>query len=82
MEEKDGTKKDSRAGGPPAACTVIVTPHEVISLRDTLDMAFVEGAAAYLKDRGSEALLKGILFLSVFLFVLHIFSDSMNLLNW
>ncbi|XP_037293203.1 uncharacterized protein LOC115446701 [Manduca sexta] len=59
LEEKDGTKKlDPRAGQPPPACTVLVTPHEVISLRDTLDLAFVAGAAAYLKDRGSESLLK------------------------
>lgn len=59
LEEKDGAKKvDSRAGGPPPACTVLVTPHEVISLRDTLDLSFVDGAAAYLKERGSEALLK------------------------
>ncbi|XP_049875998.1 uncharacterized protein LOC126373764 [Pectinophora gossypiella] len=59
LEEKDGAKKsDPRAGAPPPACTVIVTPSEVISLRDTLDMAFVAGAAAYLKERGSDALLK------------------------
>ncbi|XP_072944565.1 uncharacterized protein prd1 [Epargyreus clarus] len=59
LEEKDGAKKtDPRAGGPPPACTILVTPYEVISLRDTLDLAFVAGAAAYLKDRGSEALLK------------------------
>ncbi|XP_023937252.1 uncharacterized protein LOC112045338 [Bicyclus anynana] len=59
LEEKDGAKKtDLRTGGPPPACTVLVTPYEVISLRDTLDLAFVAGAAAYLKDRGSDALLK------------------------
>lgn len=59
LEEKDGAKKkDPRSGGPPPACTVIVTPHEVISLRDTLDSSFVAGAAAYLKNRGSEALLR------------------------
>ncbi|KAJ8714953.1 hypothetical protein PYW08_004934 [Mythimna loreyi] len=58
LEEKDGAKRSSERPGPPPACTVIVTPHEVISLRDTLDLAFVTGAAAYLKDRGSEALLK------------------------
>ncbi|KAL0871052.1 hypothetical protein ABMA27_004857 [Loxostege sticticalis] len=59
LEEKDGAKKvDPRAGEPPPACTVLVTPTEVISVRDTLDLAFVAGAAAYLKDRGSEALLR------------------------
>ncbi|CAK1586813.1 unnamed protein product [Parnassius mnemosyne] len=59
LEEKDGAKKvDPRAGGPPPACTVLVTPHEVLSVRDSLDFAFVAGAAAYLKDRGSDALLK------------------------
>ncbi|KPJ04813.1 Pleckstrin-likey domain-containing family M member 2 [Papilio xuthus] len=59
LEEKDGAKKvDPRAGGPPPACTVLVTAHEVVSVRDTLDSAFVAGAAAYLKDRGSDALLK------------------------
>ncbi|XP_068617684.1 uncharacterized protein prd1 [Battus philenor] len=59
LEEKDGAKKtDPRAGGPPPACTVLVTPHEVVSVRDTMDLAFVAGAAAYLKDRGSDALLK------------------------
>ncbi|VVC93234.1 unnamed protein product [Leptidea sinapis] len=58
LEEKDGAKKPNVKAGPPPACTVLVTPYEVISLRDTLDLAFVVGAAAYLKDRGSEALLK------------------------
>ncbi|CAK1555868.1 unnamed protein product [Leptosia nina] len=58
LEEKDVTKKGDLRSGPPPACTVLVTPYEVISLRDTLDLAFVAGAAAYLKDRGSEALLK------------------------
>ncbi|KAL4709047.1 hypothetical protein ACJJTC_005908 [Scirpophaga incertulas] len=59
LEEKDGAKKvDPLAGGPPAGCTVLVTPTEVISLRDSLDLTFVYGAAAYLKDRGSEELLK------------------------
>nr|XP_021192345.2 uncharacterized protein LOC110377695 [Helicoverpa armigera] len=58
LEEKDGAKKCSERSGPPPACTVLVTPHEVISVRDTLDLAFVTGAAAYLKDRGSDALLK------------------------
>ncbi|XP_047521987.1 putative uncharacterized protein DDB_G0277255 [Pieris napi] len=57
LEEKTTPKKAVRSG-PPPACTVIVTPFEVISLRDTLDLAFVAGAAAYLKDRGSEALLR------------------------
>jgi hypothetical protein len=61
LEEKDGAKKiEPRAGSPPAACTLLVTPTEVISVRDSLDLSFVAGAAAYLKDRGSEALLKGI----------------------
>ncbi|CAH0694526.1 unnamed protein product [Spodoptera exigua] len=58
LEEKDGAKKSSDRPGPPPACTVLVTPTEVISVRDTLDLAFVSGAAAYLKDRGSDALLK------------------------
>ncbi|KAF9788892.1 hypothetical protein SFRURICE_018468, partial [Spodoptera frugiperda] len=58
LEEKDGAKKSSDRPGPPPACTVLVTPTEVISVRDTLDLAFVTGAAAYLKDRGSDALLK------------------------
>ena len=58
LEEKDGAKKSERSG-PPPGCTVLVTPHEVISLRDTLDLAFVAGASAYLKDRGSDALLRG-----------------------
>ncbi|XP_026748130.1 pleckstrin homology domain-containing family M member 2-like [Trichoplusia ni] len=58
LEEKDGAKKTVERPGPPAACTLLVTPTEVISVRDTLDLAFVTGAAAYLKDRGSEALLK------------------------
>ncbi|CAH0589149.1 unnamed protein product [Chrysodeixis includens] len=58
LEEKDGAKKSVERPGPPAACTLLVTPTEVISVRDTLDLAFVTGAAAYLKDRGSEALLK------------------------
>ncbi|XP_061379298.1 uncharacterized protein LOC116771112 [Danaus plexippus] len=57
LEEKDGCKKCERVG-PPPACTILVTPNEVVSLRDTLDLAFVAGAAAYLKDRGSEALFK------------------------
>lgn len=59
LEEKDGAKKSCERAGPPPACTVLVTPHEVISVRDSLDLGFVTGAAAYLKDRGSEALLKG-----------------------
>ncbi|XP_045500587.1 uncharacterized protein LOC123698042 [Colias croceus] len=58
LEEKDAPKKADPRTWPPPACTVLVTPYEVISLRDTLDLAFVAGAAAYLKDRGSEALLK------------------------
>ncbi|XP_050347883.1 uncharacterized protein LOC126771822 isoform X1 [Nymphalis io] len=59
LEEKDGAKKASPLGrGPPPACTLLVTPLEVLSVRDTLDLAFVTGAAAYLKERGSEALLK------------------------
>ncbi|CAH2043414.1 unnamed protein product, partial [Iphiclides podalirius] len=59
LEEKDGAKKaDPRVGCPPPACTVLVTPNEVVSVRDSLDMSFVAGAAAYLKDRGSDALLK------------------------
>ncbi|CAH0720396.1 unnamed protein product, partial [Brenthis ino] len=59
LEEKDGAKKcDPRCGGPPPACTVLVTPHEVLSLRDALDAAFVAGAAAYLRERGSDALLR------------------------
>ncbi|RVE39831.1 hypothetical protein evm_015519 [Chilo suppressalis] len=59
LEEKDGVKKSDTRPGPPPACTVVVTPTEVISVRDSLDLSFVTGAAAYLKDRGSEALLKG-----------------------
>ncbi|XP_075980105.1 pleckstrin homology domain-containing protein pruning defect 1 [Anticarsia gemmatalis] len=58
LEEKDGASASESRAGPPGACTVLVTPAEVISVRDTLDHAFVAGAAAYLKDRGSEALLK------------------------
>ncbi|CAH0400810.1 unnamed protein product [Chilo suppressalis] len=58
LEEKDGVKKSDTRPGPPPACTVVVTPTEVISVRDSLDLSFVTGAAAYLKDRGSEALLK------------------------
>lgn len=60
LEEKDGAKKvDPLSGGVPAACTVLVTSHEVISVRDTLDVAFVYGAAPYLKERGSDTLLRG-----------------------
>lgn len=58
LEEKDGAKKSDVMKGPPPACTLLVTPQEVVSVRDTLDLAFVTGAAAYLKDRGSDALLK------------------------
>ncbi|XP_053611122.1 uncharacterized protein prd1 [Plodia interpunctella] len=59
LEEKDGAKKvDPLSGGVPAACTVLVTSHEVISVRDTLDVAFVHGAAPYLKERGSDTLLR------------------------
>lgn len=59
LEEKDGYKKSDRETSvPPAGCTVLVTPYEVLSVRETLDMAFVAGASGYLKDRGSDALLK------------------------
>ncbi|KAI8419720.1 hypothetical protein MSG28_008407 [Choristoneura fumiferana] len=50
----------AQRAGAPAACTVLVTPREVISVRDTLDLTFVAGAAAYLRDRGSDALLKDV----------------------
>ncbi|XP_013200960.2 uncharacterized protein LOC106143427 [Amyelois transitella] len=59
LEEKDGAKKvDPLSGGVPAACTVLVTSQDVVSLRDTLDVAFVHGTAAYLKERGSDTLLR------------------------
>ncbi|GBP92983.1 Pleckstrin homology domain-containing family M member 2 [Eumeta japonica] len=59
LEEKDGTKKlDGRRRGPPAACTVLVTQNEVMSVRETMEPAFIVGAAPYLRDRGSDALLK------------------------
>ncbi|XP_061719117.1 uncharacterized protein LOC133526479 [Cydia pomonella] len=56
LEEKDGLSAER--SGPPCACTVLVTAREVLSVREPLDLAFVAGAAAYLKERQEEALLK------------------------